>query len=128
MTTDELRDGTFEADQDPSNGAVALSPPAGGTPDATNLAIAAAGASVIGFIALFRLTSGLDRTRSRALRRFLAVFVESLTGVGLGVTALSRLRSSDRKMGVPFAAVGVLLGASNVLRVLGWVRSSRPAA
>jgi hypothetical protein len=130
MVTDEMRDDAG-ADQDPSDGAVKLALPTDrepdGTPDPTNLAIAAAGVSVIGFIALFRLTSGLDRTRSRALRRFLAVFLESLTGVGLGLTALQRLRSSERNVGTPFAIVGIALGASNVVRVLRWLRLARPA-
>jgi uncharacterized membrane protein required for colicin V production len=127
MTTNELVDQESGADQDPSDGAAALSPPTDGKPDATNLAIAAAGVSVIGFITLFRLTSVLDRTRARALRRFLAVFFESLTGVGLGCTALSRLRSSQRSIGAPFAVVGVVLGASNVVRVFRWLRLTRPA-
>jgi hypothetical protein len=130
MVTDETRDDAGD-NRDPSGGAVALALPTDrepdGTPDPTNLAIASAGVSVIGFIALFRLTSGLDRTRSRALRRFLAVFLESLTGVGLGLTAFQRLRASERNIGTPFAIVGVLLGVSNIVRVLRWLRLARPA-
>jgi hypothetical protein len=130
MATDEMRDDAG-VDQGRSDGAVALAPPTDpepdGTPDPTNLAIASAGVSIIGFIALFRLTSGLDRTRAKALRRFLAVFLESATGVGLGLTALQRLRNSERNVGTPFAIVGIALGASNVVRVLRWLRLARPA-
>lgn len=127
MTTEEMADQETGVDHDPSGGAVALSSPAGGESDATRLAIASAGLSVIGFIALFRLTSGLDRTRASALRRFLAVILESLTGVGLGCAALGRLRGSQGP-GAPLAAVGVALGALNVVRVLRWLRLSRPVA
>jgi len=124
MTTGELADSEAGIDPDPSNGAVALST---SEPDATRLAIASAGLSIIGFIALFRLTSGLDRTRASALRRFLAVILESLAGVGLGCAALSRLRGSQGP-GTPLAAVGVALGGLNVVRVLRWLRLSRPVA
>lgn len=126
MTTEELADAEAGLDLDPSGGAVALSS-SGGNPDATRLAIASAGLSIIGFIALFRLTSGLDRTRGSALRRFLAVILESLTGVGLGCAALGRLRGAQGP-GTPLAAVGVALGALNVVRVLRWLRLTRPAA
>jgi hypothetical protein len=127
VTTEELADPESGMDHDPSGGAVALAPSAGADPDATRLAIASAGLSIIGFIALFRLTSGLDRTRASALRRFLAVILESLTGVGLGCAALGRLRGA-RGPGTPLAAVGVALGALNVVRVLRWLRLTRPPA
>ena len=127
MTTDGLTDPELGIDHDPTDGAVALSSSAEGEADATRLAIASAGLSVIGFIALFRLTSGLDRTRASALRRFLAVILESLTGVGLGCAALGRLRGS-RGPGTPLAAAGVALGTLNVLRVLRWLRLTRPPA
>jgi hypothetical protein len=125
MTTEELADPESGIDPDPSGGAVDVSSLAGGEPDATRLAIASAGLSIIGFIALFRLTSGLDRTRASALRRFLAVIAESLTGVGLGCAALGRLRGA-RGPGTPLAAAGVALGVLNVVRVLRWLRLSRP--
>jgi hypothetical protein len=128
MSTDGSVDSESEVGHDPSDGAEGLTPSTDSERDATNLAIASAGLSIIGFIALFRLTSGLDRTRASALRRFFAVIVESSTAVGLGFTALGRLRSSPKSAGTPLAAVGVGLGLLNVVRVFRWLRLSRPAA
>jgi hypothetical protein len=94
---------------------------------ATGLAVAAAGVSLFGFVSLFRLRVGWDQSRARAIRRFLGVLAESLTGIALGYRAMNRLRdsSSDRR-GVPFAVVGIVLGASNVARALFWLRQDRP--
>jgi hypothetical protein len=94
---------------------------------ATGLAIAAAGISIMGFVSLFRLRVGWDQSRARSFRRFLGVQAESLTGIALGYRALNRLRegSSDRR-GVPFAVVGVVLGVSNVVRGVSWLRQDRP--
>lgn len=128
MSTDGSADSESGVDQDPSDGAIALAPPLDGGGDAMHLAIASAGLSVIGFIALFRLTAGFDRTRAGALRRFLAVIAESGTAVGLGCTALGRLRGSQQSAGTPLAAAGVALGLLNIVRVFRWLRLSRPAA
>jgi hypothetical protein len=94
---------------------------------ATGLAVAAAGLSIFGAVSLFRLRVGWDQSRGRALRRFLGVQAESLGGVALGYHALNRLRSSsgDRR-GVPFAVVGIVLGAANVARAIFWLRQDRP--
>jgi hypothetical protein len=94
---------------------------------ATGLAVAAAGLSIFGFVSLFRLRSGWDGRRARAFRRFFGVQAESLTGVALGYQALNRLRSgSNDRRGVPFAVVGIVLGASNVARAFLWLRQDRP--
>jgi hypothetical protein len=94
---------------------------------ATGLAIAAAGLSVFGFVSLFRLRVGWDQSRARSFRRFLGVQAESLTGVALGYRALNTLRgASSDKRGVPFAVVGIVLGVSNVLRALLWLRQDGP--
>ena len=127
MSTDGSADSESGVGQDQVDGAVALSLPTESDRNATNLAIASAGLSVIGFIALFRLTTGLDRTRAGTLRRFLAVIAESVTAVGLGATALSRLSGSQKSAGTPLAAGGVALGLLNVVRVFRWLRLSRPA-
>jgi hypothetical protein len=94
---------------------------------ATGLAVAAAGLSIFGFVSLFRLRVGWDQSRARAFRRFLGVLAESLAGVALGYQALNRLRSSsgDRR-GVPFAVVGIVLGAANLARAFFWLRQDRP--
>ena len=52
---------------------------------ATEMAIAAAGASIIGFVSMFRLRVAWDQTRSRAFRRVFGVQVESLAGLVLGL-------------------------------------------
>jgi hypothetical protein len=98
-----------------------------GARSATGLAVAAAGVSLFGFISLFRLRVDWDQSRGRAFRRFLGVLAESLTGIALGYRAMNRLRdsSSDRR-GVPFAVVGIVLGASNVARAIFWLRQDRP--
>jgi hypothetical protein len=94
---------------------------------ATGLAVAAAGLSIFGFVSLFRLRVGWDQSRARSFRRFLGVGAESLTGVALGYRALNRLRSASAdKRGVPFAVVGIVLGASNVVRAVSWLRQDRP--
>jgi hypothetical protein len=94
---------------------------------ATGWAVAAAGASVMGFISLFRLRTGWDHTRARAFRRLLGVQVESVTGVALGFWSLNRLRNaSNDQRGVPIAAAAVILGASNLARVFFWLRQDRP--
>ena len=92
---------------------------------ATGLAIAAAGAAVVGFVSFFRLRAGWDHSRARVLRRVLGVQVESVAGVVLGSLALNRLRNtpSDRR-GVPFAVAGVVLGVSTLVRVFRWLRSA----
>ena len=92
----------------------------------TGLAVAAAGISILGFVSLFRLRVGWDQSRSRAFRRFLGVQVESLTGVALGYRALNRLRSaSSDKRGIPFAVVAIVLGTSNLVRAVSWLRQDR---
>jgi hypothetical protein len=94
---------------------------------ATGLAVAAAGISIFGFVSLFRLRVGWDQGRARAFRRFLGVQAESLAGIALGYRALNRLRNaSGDKRGVPFAVVGIVLGASNVARAVFWLRDDRP--
>jgi hypothetical protein len=94
---------------------------------ATGLAVAAAGISIMGFVSLFRLRVGWDQSRARSFRRFLGVQAESLTGVALGYHALNRLRAaSTDKRGVPFAVVGIVLGAANVARAFSWLRQDRP--
>jgi len=81
----------------------------------------------MGFVSLFRLRVGWDQSRGRAFRRFLGVQAESLTGVALGYRALNRLRSASAdKRGVPFAVVGIVLGVSNVVRAVVWLRQDRP--
>jgi hypothetical protein len=81
----------------------------------------------MGFVSLFRLRVGWDQSRARSFRRFLGVQAESLTGVALGYRALNRLRSaSTDKRGVPFAVVGIVLGAANVMRAVAWLRQDRP--
>jgi hypothetical protein len=93
---------------------------------ATGLALAAAGASIMGFISLFRLRVDWDPTRARAFRRLLGVQVESFLGMALGLLALQRLRNATSdKRGVPFALVGVVLGGSNLVRVVRWLRLGR---
>jgi hypothetical protein len=94
---------------------------------ATGLAIAAAGLSIMGFVSLFRLRVRWDESRARAFRRFFRVQVSSLTGIALGYRALNRLRqaSSDRR-GVPFAVLGIVLGAANVVWGMSWLRQNRP--
>jgi hypothetical protein len=94
---------------------------------ATGLAVAAAGISIFGFVSLFRLRVGWDQSRARAFRRFLGVQAESLAGVALGYQALNRLRrASADKRGVPFAVLGIVLGVSNVVRAVSWLRQDRP--
>jgi hypothetical protein len=94
---------------------------------ATGLAVAAAGISIFGFVSLFRLRVGWDQSRARAFRRFLGVQAESLAGIALGYRALNRLRNASAdKRGVPFAVVGIVLGASNVARAVFWLREDRP--
>jgi hypothetical protein len=94
---------------------------------ATGLAVAAAGISIFGFVSLFRLRVGWDQSRARAFRRFLGVQAESLAGVALGYRALNRLRNAAAdKRGVPFAVVGIVLGVSNVVRAVSWLRQDRP--
>jgi hypothetical protein len=93
----------------------------------TGLAIAAAGISILGFVSLFRLRVGWDQSRARAFRRFLGVGAESMTGVALGYRSLNRLRSaSSDKRGVPFAVVAIVIGTSNLVRVVSWLRRDRP--
>jgi hypothetical protein len=94
---------------------------------ATGLAVAAAGISVFGFVSLFRLRVGWDQSRARAFRRFLGVQAESVAGIALGYRALNRLRNASAdKRGVPFAVLGIVLGASNVARAVFWLRQDRP--
>jgi hypothetical protein len=94
---------------------------------ATGLAIAAAGLSVFGFVSLFRLRVGWDQSRARSFRRFLGIQAESLAGVALGYRSLNTLRGASRdKRGVPFAVVGIVLGVSNVVRAVLWLRQDRP--
>ena len=94
---------------------------------ATGLAIAAAGISIMGFVSLFRLRVSWDESRARAFRRFFGVQASSLTGIALGYRALNKLRqASGDKRGVPFAVLGVVLGVSNVVRALSWLRQDRP--
>jgi hypothetical protein len=91
---------------------------------ATEMAIAAAGASIIGFVSMFRLRVAWDQTRSRAFRRVFGVQVESLAGLVLGLLSLNRLqRVTSDKRGVPFAVVGVVLGTANLVRIFTWLRS-----
>ena len=96
---------------------------------ATGLAIVAAGVSIMGFASLHRLRIRVrwDESRSRAFRRFFGVQVSSLIGIGLGYRALNRLRqASSDKRGVPLAVLGIVLGASNVVRGVSWLRQDRP--
>jgi hypothetical protein len=94
---------------------------------ATGLAVAAAGISIFGFVSLFRLRVGWDQSRARAFRRFLGVQAESVAGIALGYRALNRLRNASAdKRGVPFAVLGIVLGASNVARAVFWLRQDRP--
>lgn len=94
---------------------------------ATGLAIAAAGISIVGFVSLFRLRVRWDESRARAFRRFFGVQVESITGVALGYVSLTRLRNAPGdKRGVPFAVLGIVLGAANVARAVAWLRQDRP--
>jgi hypothetical protein len=93
---------------------------------ATGLAIAAAAISLTGFVSLFRLRVRWDQSRARAFRRFIGVQATSLTGIALGYRSLIQLlqRSSDKR-GVPFAAMGIVLGASNVVRAVSWLWQDR---
>lgn len=90
---------------------------------ATGLAVAAAGAAVLGFVSFFRLRAGWDQSRARVLRRVFGVQVESLAGVVLGALALNRLRDAKDRRGIPFAAGGVVVGTSTLVRVFAWLRS-----
>jgi hypothetical protein len=93
----------------------------------TGLAIAAAGISILGFVSLFRLRVGWDQSRARAFRRFLGVQVESVTAVALGYRSLNRLRNAaSDKRGVPFAVVAIVLGTTNLVRAVSWLRQDRP--
>jgi hypothetical protein len=93
----------------------------------TGLAVAAAGISILGFVSLFRLRVGWDQSRARALRRFLGVQVESMTAVALGYRSLNRLRNAaSDKRGVPFAVVAIVLGTTNLVRAVSWLRQDRP--
>jgi hypothetical protein len=93
----------------------------------TGLAIAAAGISILGFVSMFRLRVGWDQSRARAFRRFLGVQVESMIAVALGYRSLNRLRNaSSDKRGVPFAVVAIVLGVSNLVRAVSWLRQDRP--
>jgi hypothetical protein len=93
---------------------------------ATGLALAAAGASIMGFVSLFRLRVDWDPTRARAFRRLLGVQAESFLGISLGLLALQRLRNATNdKRGVPLALVAVVLGGSNLVRVVRWLRLGR---
>lgn len=95
---------------------------------ATGLAVAAAGLSIIGFVSLFRLRVRWDESRARAFRRFFGVQVESLVGIAVGAQALNKLRASGSsdKRGMPFAVLAVVLGGSNVVRAVRWLRQDRP--
>ena len=93
----------------------------------TGLAIAAAGISILGFVSLFRLRVGWDQSRARAFRRFLGVQVESVAAVTLGYRSLNRLRNAaSDKRGVPFAVVAIVLGTTNLVRAVSWLRQDRP--
>lgn len=121
---------TSESDGVSGNGAQALGEPMPEDEDLrreTGLAIAAAGISILGFVSLFRLRVGWDQSRARAFRRFLGVQVESMAGVALGYRSLNRLRNaSGDKRGVPFAVVAIVLGTSNLVRAVSWIRQDRP--
>lgn len=90
---------------------------------ATGLAVVAAAAALVGFVSFFRLRVGWDDSRAGTLRRLLGVQVASTSGVVLGLLSLHRLRdtASDRR-GVPFAVTGVVLGMSNLVRSVSWLR------
>ena len=93
----------------------------------TGLAVAAAGISILGFVSLFRLRVRWDQSRARAFRRFFGVLVESMTGVALGYRSLNRLRTAAiDKRGVPFAVVAIVLGTTNLVRAVSWLRQDRP--
>ncbi len=130
MTEGGAPPATSESDGVRGNGAQALGEPMPEDEDLrreTGLAIAAAGISILGFVSLFRLRVGWDQSRARAFRRFLGVQVESMAGVALGYRALNRLRSaSGDKRGVPFAVVAIVLGTSNLVRAVSWIRQDRP--
>jgi hypothetical protein len=115
-----------EADGSPAS---ADTEPSADDPDLrreTGLAIAAAGISIVGFVSLFRLRARWDRSRSRAFRRFFGVQVESLAGAALGYRSLNRLRNaSGDQRGIPFAVVAIVLGVSNVVRAVAWLRQDR---
>lgn len=121
---------TSESDGVSGNGAQALGEPMPEDEDLrreTGLAIAAAGISILGFVSLFRLRVGWDQSQARAFRRFLGVQVESMAGVALGYRSLNRLRNaSGDKRGVPFAVVAIVLGTSNLVRAVSWIRQDRP--
>ena len=91
---------------------------------ASGLAVVAAGLAVVGFVSLFRLRSGWDRSMTRAFRRLLGVQIESVAGVTLGLVTLRQLRSAtEDRRGIPFALVAVVLGGSNLVRSVMWIRS-----
>lgn len=116
-----------EADGSPASADTGPSTEDQETRTATGLAIAAAGISIMGFVSLFRLRVRWDENRARAFRRFFGVQVSSLIGIALGYRALNRLRqASSDKRGVPFAVLGIVLGASNVVRGVSWLRQDRP--
>ena len=116
-----------EADESPASADTEPSADDQGVRMATGLAVAAAGISVVGFVSLFRLRTRWDLSRARAFRRFFGVQVSSLTGVALGYRSLNRLRqTSSDKRGVPFAVLGIVLGVSNLVRGVIWLRQDRP--
>ena len=116
-----------EADESPASADTEPSADDQGVRMATGLAVAAAGISVVGFVSLFRLRTRWDLSRARAFRRFFGVQVSSLTGVALGYRSLNRLRqASSDKRGVPFAVLAIVLGVSNVVRGVIWLRQDRP--
>jgi hypothetical protein len=50
-----------------------------------------------------------------------------MAGVALGYRSLNRLRNaSSDKRGVPFAVVAIVLGVSNLVRAVSWLRQDRP--
>jgi hypothetical protein len=130
MSEDDAPPAMSESDgasRDRSEGGGETMPEAEDLRRETGLAVAAAGISILGFVSLFRLRVGWDQSRARAFRRFLGVQVESMTAVALGYRSLNRLRnaSSDRR-GVPFAVVAIVLGVSNLVRAVSWLRQDRP--
>jgi len=115
-----------EADESPASADTEPSADDQGVRMATGLAVAAAGISVVGFVSLHRLRVRWNQSQARVFRRFFGVQVESLTGIALGYRSLNRLRGgSSDKRGVPFAALAIVLGASNVARAFFWLRQDR---
>jgi hypothetical protein len=63
MAIDEQLENEYGIDMDPTHGAVALAPPLGPPTDSAKRALAAAGVSLIGLLALVRVLRRVRRSR-----------------------------------------------------------------